>query len=456
MKIKEIIKATKGKIISGSKKDKEVGKICIDSRLIEQNDIFLAIKGKKQDGNNYIKEIINKAGVIITQKRIKTKNETPIIKVKNVKKALKKIGIYNRSKYIDTPLIAITGSVGKTTTKELISEIFKTKYNILKTQENYNNDIGVPIMLSQINKDHDIIILELGMNHLKEIEKLSKMCKPNTAIITNIGTSHIGNLKTQENIFKAKMEITKYLKKGNLIINGSDHYLKKIKENKKYSIIKTQEEIINNITIDEKLNFDITLDDKMQKIKFNIPNKYLIENILIALETAKLYQIPTNNIIKAINKFKSPNKRLNIIKLNNNITIIDDCYNASLESIKSSLSILENFKTNKLAIIGDVLELGKHTEKIHKKIEEELKKIKNLKTITVGINTKIIKTGIHFENNINLIEYLENKNLNNITILIKASRNMHLEEIKDKLIEKYKKNNKNTFLVKKKKLRYNV
>ena len=233
MTINEILKATHGKIISGDKKDIEAGKICIDSRKIEPNDIFIALKGNKTNGSKYINEAIKKASVIITEKRIKTKSATPIIKVKNSKKSLQKIGIYNRNKYIDKPVIAITGSVGKTTTKELISEIFKTKYNILKTEGNYNNDIGVPIMLSQINKNHDIIILELGMNHLKEIEKLSKMCKPQTAIITNIGTSHIGNLKTQENILKAKMEITKHLKNGNLIINGSDFYLSKIKQNNK-------------------------------------------------------------------------------------------------------------------------------------------------------------------------------------------------------------------------------
>ena len=437
MTINEILKATHGKIISGDKKDIEAGKICIDSRKIEPNDIFIALKGNKTNGSKYINEAIKKASVIITEKRIKTKSATPIIKVKNAKKSLQKIGIYNRNKYIDKPVIAITGSVGKTTTKELISEIFKTKYNILKTEGNYNNDIGVPIMLSQINKNHDIIILELGMNHLKEIEKLSKMCKPQTAIITNIGTSHIGNLKTQENILKAKMEITKHLKNGNLIINGSDFYLSKIKQNNKYSVLKTNENCINNIIKNDKLYFDINIKNKNYKIEFNIPNKYLIENILLAIKVAILYQIPVNNIINAINNFKAPNKRTNIIKLKNNITLIDDCYNASLESIKSSLSLLEDKKSS-LAIIGDVLELGSHTEEIHKKIEEELKKIKNLKIITVGKNTEIIKEGIHFNNNDEIIEYLKTIKLENTTILIKASRNMHLEEIKDYLVKKYK------------------
>lgn len=438
MTLKEILKITHGKIISGESVDKETGKICIDSRLIEKNDIFIALKGNRTDGNKYIDDVIDKASIIITNKNEKRNHKTPIIKVKNPLKSLKQIGIYNRKKYIDKPLIAITGSVGKTTTKELISHIFKTKYNILKTYENYNNQIGVPLMLSRINEKNDIIILELGMNHLKEIEKLSKMCKPQTSIITNIGTSHIGFLKTQENIFKAKMEIVKGMKKGNLIVNGNDFYLSKIKKNKKYSIIKTNENCINNIIINNKLYFDVNIKNEIYNIEFNIPNKYLIENILLAIKTALLYQIPVNNIVNAINTFKSPNKRSNIINLNNNIELIDDTYNASLESIKSSLSMLETNNKTKLAIIGDVLELGSHAEIIHKKIEEELKNIKNLNVITIGEITKKINIGKHFNTNEEAIDYLKSKRIDNTIILIKGSNAMHLEEIKEYIIDKYK------------------
>jgi len=437
MTLKEILKITKGKIISGKKENIEVGKICIDSRIIEKNDIFITLQGKNTNGYKYIEYVIDKASLIITNKKIKFKNKTPIIKVKNTKKALIKIGKYNRKKYIDKPLIAITGSVGKTTTKELIGNNFKTKYNILKTRKNYNNEIGVSLMLSEIREKHDIIILELGMNHKGEIKKLSKLCRPTTSIITNIGTAHIGNLKTQENILKAKLEIIKGMKKGDLIINETDYYLNKIKPKKNISIIKTNERNISNITLNEKLNFDINIKNNNYKIIFNIPNKYLIENILLGIKTAIIYQIPVNNIIKAINAFKSPNNRGEIIQLNNNITLINDTYNASLESIKGSLSMLENIKKEKLAIIGDVLEVGDSYEQIYKQIEKELLKIENLNIITVGTYTKIINTGIHFNNNEELIEYLKTKKLNNIEILLKGSRNMHLEEIKEYLVNNY-------------------
>lgn len=437
MTLKEILKITKGKIISGKKENIEVGKICIDSRVIEKNDIFITLQGKNTNGYKYIEEVIDKASLIITNKKIKLKNKTPIIRVRNTKKALIKIGKYNRKKYIDKPLIGVTGSVGKTTTKELIGNIFKTKYNILKTRKNYNNEIGVSLMLSEIKDKHDIIILELGMNHLGEIKKLSKLCKPTTGVITNIGTAHIGNLKTQENILKAKLEIIKGMKKGDLIINGSDFYLNRIKPKKNISIIKTNEKDINNIFLNEKLNFDIKINNNTYNINFNIPNKYLIENILLAIKVGIIYQIPMNNIIKAINNFKSPDNRSEIINLKNNITLINDTYNASLESIKSGLSMLENIKKEKLAIIGDVLEVGDSYELIYKQIEKEILKIENINLITVGTYTKIINTGIHFNNNEEIIEYLNKKELKNTTILLKGSRNMHLEEIKEYLVKYY-------------------
>lgn len=434
MNLNEIIKITKGKLISGENNNQILGKLCVDSRIIEQNDIFVAIKGNNTDGNNYIKDIIDKVSLIITTKNITSQSKTPIIKVKNEYKAITKIGEYNRTKYINKPLIAITGSVGKTTTKELISQILSTKYNVLKTNGNQNNELGVPLMLSQINDNHDIIVLELGMNHKNEIKRLTKLCKPDTAIITNIGTSHIGNLKSQKNILKAKLEIVTNMNDKTLIINSNDKYLKKIKKLKNIKIIKTKK--VNNIIINDKLNFKVNINKNQYQISYKTPNKYLVDNINIAIETAKLYNIEPNNIINSINNFKPVKNRSNIIKLNNNNTLIDDVYNASFESIKASLELLKN-KDKKLLILGDVLELGKQTKKIHKQIEKEIKKIKNIKLITVGKNTKIINEGIHFNTNQEIIDYLDNKNIKNTTILVKGSRKMKLEQINEYLLNKY-------------------
>ena len=436
MYLSELINVIKYELISGEIHDKKLGKICVDSRLMEENDIFVAIKGDNTDGNNYINEVINKASLIITEEYIKLDSKVPVFKVKNAYKTIIAIGTYNRLKYINKPLIAITGSVGKTTTKELIYEILSSKYNVLKTDGNKNNDLGVPMMLSRINEKHDIIVLELGMNHLNEIKKLSKMCKPNTCIITNIGTSHIGNLKSQENILKAKLEIITGMSYGTLILNGSDNYLNKIKRRKKCDIVRTNINEVSNIILDDKLNFNIKL-EKEESICFSIPNKYLIENILLSIMTSRLYNIPSKNIIEKINQFKAPSKRSDIINLSHGITLIDDCYNASFESIRSSLSLLETIKKDKIIIIGDVLELGEYAEEIHKKIENEILKVKYEYLITVGENTSLFKIGKHFNTNKEIIEFLDNIKLDNKVVLIKASRGMHLEEIKEFLEKKY-------------------
>ena len=438
MDLREILKSTHGIILSGERKNKETGKICVDSRKMEKGDIFVAMRGTNTNGNKYIKDVIDKASVVITDKFITSKSDTPIIKVFNVKRAITAIGKANRKKYIDKPLIAITGSVGKTTTKELIAHIFETKYNIVKTEGNLNNDLGVPLTLSKITESNDIVILEMGMNHLKEIEKLSRMCKPSTAIITNIGTSHIGILKTQENILKAKMEITKYLRKGDLIVNGNDPLLNTVKENKNYGIIRTNEDIIENLRIEDKMYFDIRLNDKLYNVEFSIPNKYLLTNILLAVKVAEIYQIQPSAIVRALNTFQGAEGRLDTIELKNNITLISDCYNASPESIKSSLSVLSNTKKKKMAIIGDVLELGEHSQTLHKKIEKSLEEIEDLRVITVGDATKVINLGRHFNNNEELKEHLNRAKLDDTTILIKGSHGMHLEEIKNYLAEKYK------------------
>lgn len=420
--INEIIKITKAKTISGVISTQETGKICIDSRIIEKNDIFVTIKGNNTDSIKYVKNIINKASMIITDKTITSPSETPIIKVKNTIKAIIQIGMYNRKKYIKKQLIAITGSVGKTTTKDLLYDILKTQYNIVKTDKNQNNQLGVALTLSKINNKTDIIIIEMGMNHKNEIKKLSYLARPNIAIITNIGSSHIGNLKTKQNIFKAKMEITKGMKKGTLIINQNDEYLKKAKY---HNIIRCTKNDTKNITTTDKLSFTY----KNLDITFPIPNQNFINNITLDIEVAKIFNIKNYNLIKAINEYKTSENRMEIIKLKNNITIISDCYNASYESLISSLSML---KKTDLLILGDILELGKYTKSIHDKIKKEIEK-KEIETISVGTYTKEIKT--HFNTNEEIIQELKKRKLSNRTILIKASRKMHLEEIKEYLVK---------------------
>jgi len=266
------------------------------------------------------------------------------------------------------------------------------------------------------------------MNHFGEISKLSKMIKPNIGVITKIGTSHIGNLGSKKNILKAKMEIIDGMEDGLLIINNKDKLLKRIKYS---NIIRSGQKLKPfSVIVNDKVSFKLVINNEVHKFEYNSLNKDLIMNFVLAIEIGLLFNIPIEDIKDALYNFEMPDGRMNIIT-KNTTKIINDCYNASLESVISSINVLKNEKNNKIIILGDILELGKQAIKIHKKIGRHLNKLKNTKVFLVGKNVKQIKgkNYIYFDNNEDLIKQINNINLENTTILIKASRKMHLEEI---------------------------
>ena len=428
MDLNKILDITHGKCLNNFKNSK-INKIVTDTRKLKKNDLFIALKGNKYNGHDYINDIKKASGIIIDED-IKINTNIPVIKVESTYQTLYEIGLYYRNMY-DIPLIAITGSNGKTTTKELISFILESKYNINKNKENKNNLIGVSDTLFHLNNKHEIIVMEMGMNHPGEISKLSCMCKPNIGIITNIGSSHIGFLKSRKNIFKAKLEIKDGLI-GTMIVNGDSKYLRKIKNSYKCGRGYNNDLIAYNIySNSEYLEFSIYL-DKEYRIKFNSPGVHFINDILIAIKTCLIYNIDIDTIINRINEYQMVNSRMNI-KHFKNITIIDDCYNSSYESVAGGLEVFKNINDDKIIILGDMLELGKYSYRYHYKLNFLLNKIENKQVLTVGKYSKYIK-GIHFNNNNDLINYLKNINLKNKYIYLKGSRGMNLKE-KKKYIE---------------------
>ena len=218
MKIEEILDVTKGMLVCGDK-NIEVNKFDIDTRNVNKEDVFVAIKGENTDGNLYYKEAIKKGAICLLDKMPEEKIGN-IILVENTVEALQNLAEYKRSKY-NIPVVAITGSVGKTSTKDLVASVMSQKFNVLKTQGNYNNGIGLPLTILRL-KNEDAIVVEMGMNHFGEISLLSKIAKPTVAVITNIGTAHIGNLGSRENILKAKLEILEGLQGNTVIINNDN------------------------------------------------------------------------------------------------------------------------------------------------------------------------------------------------------------------------------------------
>jgi len=430
MRIQEILNATTGILINGNLDWIFNGKFKTNSAEIEAGDCFIAINS----GHNFIKDAKNRGASLIICNNDFIDSSLCVIKVQNTIDILLKLASLVRNKYLEIPVVAITGSVGKTTTKELIYQILSSQYKVLKSEGNKNNKIGMSETIFRLSNNYDICILEMGMNHLGEISELSKTAKPNAAIITNIGTSHIGFLKSQKNIFKAKSEILHGLIDGVLFINGDDKFLKKIKyRNTIKAGTKRFNDLIayNILTTKENLYFKINYNNRSYHVRFNIPNEYLIPNILISILVGLQYNIPIENIINKIESYKSYNHRNEIIQLPNNTIIIDDCYNASIESIVSGLSLLNKYEQDKIIIIGDVLELGKFSRRIHQQIGKRLDKEDAL-IILVGNEVKNIKNNkfIFKNNHAEVIDYLKGVNLGNKVIYIKGSRKMKLEEVK--------------------------
>ena len=440
MRLSEVLKIVNGTLLNETKSNKKIKNIKFDSRKIENNDLYICIIGKNKDGHDFIDDAIqNGAQAIIVSKNIECKYDIPIIKVDDTLEALKFLASYKRQKF-NGLVIAITGSVGKTTTKELITSILKNNYKVINNEGNKNNIYGLSETILNLKDDTEVLVVELGMNHKGEIENLSKICKPNISIITNIGSSHIGNLKSKKNIYKAKLEIIKGMNKGKLILNGDDKYLKKVKLKNDIQVIKCginngDLTCLNVKCLNNSIEFDVKINNKYESFKINLPGIHFINNALLAIITALNMKIDINDIKKALENYESYSRRYKIYK-NENITLIDDSYNSSYESLKANLSTL-NKDENKLLIIGDILELGKKSKKIHKKIGKLLE-IPNSLVFVVGSNMKILsKKYMHFNNSEEVIEYLNNKNLSGYKILVKGSNAIKLNSVSNYIKEKF-------------------
>ena len=463
LKVEDVLRETKGKLVIGNKEE-----ICenfsFDTRNIIENRTFVGIKGERADGSTLWKEALDNGAKIAIVENInftyaemeayKAKNKT-IIKVEETLKVLTQIAEYKRTLY-DIPVVGVTGSVGKTSTKDIIASVVSQKYETLKTEGNNNNHIGVPKTILRL-KDEEAAVVEMGMNHLGEIEVLANISKPTLAVITNIGTSHIGNLGSRQNILKAKLEILDGMKEKKIVINNDNDLLHKwYEENKSnyeiitFGIINDSDFMAEDIILNDH-GSSFICETKGEKISIDVPvaGEHYIYNALCAVAVGKTLNLTEEQIKTGIENVQIAKKRMEIVNLKNNITLVNDTYNASLESVKEALKYVSNISNGrKIAVLGDILELGEFSSQIHEKIGKEVAKQHIDILICTGIHSKnicdiAVENGIKSENiyyeqnNKNVIKRIKENMKKGDVILLKASNGMKFSEIATELIEKY-------------------
>ena len=373
--------------------------------------------------------------------------KTTIIKVADTKKALLKLAGFYLDK-LNIKVVGITGSTGKTSTKDLVAAVLGAKFNVFKTIGNFNNEIGMPLMIFKLDKSYDVAVLEMGMSNFLEIHNLCEVAKPNVAIITNIGMSHIENLKTRENILKAKMEITDYLTQDDVLIVNSDNDLLENIVTPNYKIIKTgidskADYKACNLIIDEKkIIFNLSEKGKLveKNIEVNIPGRHNILNSMLAVACAREMGMSYDEIVLGFKKLEVTSMRLDIIK-GEKFTIINDAYNASPDSMIAAIDVLCNTRGNsKIAILGTMKELGDSSYNAHKQVAEYAKHKKIDLLITLGEFNEAYKEGFNdinkyrsFKTYAEAITFIGDVIQPDDVVLVKASRYMKIESIVSQL-----------------------
>ncbi|MCX7746963.1 MAG: UDP-N-acetylmuramoyl-tripeptide--D-alanyl-D-alanine ligase [Clostridia bacterium] len=452
IKCEEVLKAVQGVLISGDLKA-DILNISTDSRKINEGDLFIPISGEKFDGHDFIDASLDKgAAAALTHKDKEPVPGKVIIRVEDTLKALGSIAAYYRQKF-KIPVIGVTGSVGKTSTKDMIASALSHSLKVLKTEGNFNNEIGLPLTVFNLAPHHEAAVIEMGMSGFGEISRLTNIAKPDVAVITNIGMSHIEKLGSRQGILKAKMEILEGLsEKGLVVLNGDDHLLYGTKGLLKFrTVFYGMEEGMDYHAYNVKsageqgTYFEIAVGNSEYKVHVPSPGVHNVYNALAAIAVGSELGVPMDKIIQGIKEFSPSKMRLSIISLNG-IKVINDAYNASPNSMEAAIDVLKDLgeENRTIAVLGDMLELGDWAERAHRDIGKYLISKQIDYIITVGENARAIASEaltlgaskdriLPFQNNDEIKRFLEGFVEAGDTILVKGSRGMKMEEIVEHL-----------------------
>lgn len=444
--LEEIAKACGGEYIGEEeKKVIAVTSVVIDSRLVEKGSLFVAIKGERTDGHLYIDNAFS-SGAVCAISEVRVDTENPYILVKSSEQAIKEIAEYYRGLFENIEVIGITGSVGKTSTKEMIALVLSQEYTVHKTQGNFNNELGVPLTLLAMPEDTEAAVVEMGISDFGEMTRLSKMVRPTVCVFTNIGCCHLENLKDRDGVLKAKTEMLNYKSDDALIfVNGDDDKLSTIEGvTASYGLNEKNDYHAVDIENNGENSVRCTLCFEGKRLDVTVPalGNYMVANALAAAAVAKAFNMSDESIVKGIESFTTVGSRANLIDTGI-VKIIDDCYNANPTSVKAALDTLCGIggKGRRVAVLGDMKELGEKERELHAEIGKHVTKCGIDILITVGELAKVIgnNTDIaqvyHFDTVESAIEEIDTVLHKNDIVLVKASHSMHFEKIVDFLKE---------------------
>lgn len=423
--------------------EKEISSISTDSRKIEKGSLFVPIKGERVDGHQFIAQVFE-MGAFVTLSEKELEQDYPYILVRSSLQAIKNIAEFYLQQ-LDIPVVGVTGSVGKTSTKEMIASVLAQKYNTLKTDGNFNNEIGLPLTVFRLRDEHQVAVLEMGISDFGEMSRLTKIAKPDVAVITNIGWCHLENLKSRDGILKAKSEIFEALKEnGTIVLNGDDDKLRTVEGYKGIRPVFFGHHNSHDIYADNIENLglkgvkcEIHTKNGSIEVTIPIPGMHMVMNAMAACGVGLALGLSLAEIKQGIEALVPVKGRTNII-YGEKYTIIDDCYNANPVSMKSSVDVLMDALGRKVCILGDMFELGEEEEKLHAQVGEYIAQKDVDVLITIGglseqiCNAATVKREcqcVHFQDKKTAFEQMEQLLQDGDSILVKASHGMEFPEV---------------------------
>ncbi len=393
LSIGEIAAACGGRLVIQDRRDLQnvitettcVDSVVLDSRMTTAGGVFVATVGERVDGHRFIPQVFDAGVVLAVTEKTPEQVEAECgvaagawgsyLLVEDSFRALKDMAEYYRSK-LGLPIVGITGSVGKTSTKEFIAGVLAEKYRVLKTEGNFNNEVGVPLTLLRLREEHEVAVIEMGISNFGEMHRLSKMVKPDICVITNIGQCHLENLKSREGILKAKSEIFDFMaENGEVCLNGEDDMLRTVTRVRDKSTHffglggYEREEVIADTIVSKGLwgSEAVLHMPKELKIQVPLPGRHMVLNAAAAACVARLLKLTDAQIAEGISKVQPVGGRNHLIRLPD-YTVIDDCYNANPVSMQAALDLLAMADTYRVAILGDMFELGEDSDALHAKV----------------------------------------------------------------------------------------